>query len=244
MRFTNLLTLLAASSALALKFKRDDQLEKIGQMLESTQNDQTTAGSQISQEEMMENMYGEMFGEAFGSKECIELSTNMGKLCYGTTENTVTKSKPKSDEESCKRFNTKECQAILDDIVKCGDAMNALRTSIKMVCSVDEKGNLCPIAKSEQEQKEFTDKDIDETCKSKKCTEEAISIIEDAKKQSDNINKMMGGEAITQNDMDELDKTLKALKDDKCKAAATSGATQIKVGSALLATLALAFYFF
>jgi len=50
---------------------------------------------------------------------------------------------------------------------------------------------------------------------------------------------MAGGETVTQKNLDDMDKYLKALNGDKCKTA--SGATQIKVGSVLLATLALVF---
>jgi len=45
MKITNLLTLLAATSAFALNFKRDDQLNQLEQILGAAQSQQNTQGS-------------------------------------------------------------------------------------------------------------------------------------------------------------------------------------------------------
>jgi len=258
MRFTNLLTLLAATSAFALKFKRDDQLGKL-------------QGLNIP---------------VIPSKECAEVSKAI-VTCFGDGTNDN-----QTDEEACKRFNSKECQSVVDqDYSVCADVGALYDATIdlsKVVCATDEKGNFCPHSKKIQKSPNasYTDSDIQEICKSKVCYEKALDAFTRMKKSTSNMGNLVDKSDIDDS-IDELDGYINALNEDKCKAAAgvnvgggtaantnagatginadmnvgTPGATDtagtniddkndssdavhVIVESALLASLALALYFF
>jgi len=231
MKFVNLLTLLAATSAFALNFKREDQLE---QLLGSAQGEQ-----------------GDDTAELAEFMECLSVLSDFMEKCYGVSIKSFEEFQEASNKKTdCKLINSNECQNLLKDpnSGKCGGTLSSLTPSMNLYCATDENGEICPFSKIMQSVMEkvekdqnavkgnvFSDKDIEETCKSKKCTEEAINTFNEMKKN---------GMASSEEDQKEMDSYIAKLSEDKCKAAATSGATQIKVGSALLATLALAFYFF
>jgi len=85
----------------------------------------------------------------------------------------------------------------------------------------------------------LTDAMIQDTCKSKTCTNLALEGLNDLKKGSQDITKYEIGN-ISQNDIAHIDKHINALSDKKC-ADAHNGASQVKVGGALLLTFALIF---
>jgi len=248
MKFTSLLTLLAATSALALNFKRDEQLNQLGQAL-------GTQGGQAGNKE----------AEAAQSFACLGNLTIFLDKCYGVplNEKTMENLNAASTNIDCKLINSNECQAALKALSssKCGDqSFDKVTQSLDMLCAIDENGNACPFSETlrkymenletvETEKDALTEKDLENTCKSKKCTETALNIFNEIKKTSDDDK-----------DIKELDKYINYLSGDQCKVddvtiegkansanAAdtddTDDATQIKIGSALLATLALVLYF-
>jgi len=248
MKFANLLTLLAATSAFALNFKRDDQITQALAAAQGEQGDGTA--------ELMEVM------------QCLSTISNMMEKCYGTPVKTMEDFQKVSEQKvDCKLINSNECQTVLKETSSgsCGGTLSSITPYMNIYCITDEKGDLCPLSKLMQEVTDkvkqdpnynqegnlLTDKDLEETCKSKKCTEESVNAFKEMKKT---------GIASTEEDTKEMDSYIAKLGEDKCKNAAvtvngnnssgnnssgdSSGATQIKVGSALLATLALAFYFF
>jgi len=262
MRFTNLLTLLAATTALALKFKRDNQLTNVNGINIPTST----------------------------SKECAEVSKAI-VTCFGDGTNVG-----QTDEEACNRYNTKECQSVVDqDYSVCGAEIGALYDATidlsNVVCATDENGKFCPHSLKIQKNPKasYTDSDIQEMCKSKLCYEKALYAFTRMKKTTASMDNVLDKSEIDDT-IDELNGYIKALNEDKCKAAAgvvnvgggtgantntgasgssdtagintgttgatdasstndndnndSSGATHIIVESALLASLALALYFF
>jgi len=234
MKFSNLLTLLAVTSAFALNSKRDDQSEQLGQT--ATQGEQANDG---------------MASDEF--YKCLSVLSNMTEKCYGTPIKTYEDfEKTNKMELDCKMVNSNECQTVLKDNSsgECGLALSSITPSMSLYCATNEKGDICPFSQAMQKKVEkitvdahsaksigysFSDKDIEETCKSKKCTEEALNLFKKMKK-----NGMISSEE----EYIEMDKYITALGEEKCKAAVSNGTTQIKIGSALLATFALALYFF
>ncbi len=208
MRFTNLLTLLAATSALALNFKRQDGTEALNELL------QGTGGNE---------------GDVVG---CMEILAGITK-CIPTEED-------KTLEAQCKKIKSDECQtALKSDFSKCGGEEVGKQlevvTTFDSYCATDESGKYCSFAEklANDDKGGLTDKDFEEVCKSKKCSEALLNI----------VSKLKDSTTISSDDKAEAEGYIKTLNDDKCKSA-HSGATQIKVGGALLATLALALYFF
>jgi len=240
MKFTNLLTLLAATSALALNFKRDeieDQLGNLGQALDTQ---------------------GELENITNNSDMPITIPTKVDDKCSKIVEDVIINCLTyKTDDEKCIKFNTNECQSALkEDIGSCGDPVITYEASIsifKTICATDEKGNICPFAKKLQDNSDssFTDDDIQEICKSEACYEKALDAFNSVKQATEkmitiakkrNIDTKEGEEDIA-----ETNKYINALNEAKCKAAHddnSSGATQIKVGSALLASLVVVLYLF
>jgi len=249
MRFTNLLTLLAATSALALNFKRDEQLNQLENILGEAQSQQSKqSGSNMDP------------ATAFA---CMGILTSFLDKCYGVAmnEKTIENLEVAVKNVDCKKISSDGCQSAMKELSnsKCSNEdLDSSMPYYNMVCAVDENGNPCPISESFQKYMEnpeaansnnaLTDKEIEDTCKSSKCTETALSIMDQI---------MKNGKA---SDKKEVETYINAFNSDKCKAAAStvagtvntanntdstdSGETQIKMGSALLATLALALYLF
>lgn len=253
MRFVNLLTLLAATSAFALNLKGEEQLEQLGQVLGAAQSEKASNKE----------------AEAAQAFACLGILTSFLDKCYGIPMNDKTQENLNAATSNidCKLINTNECQAALKDIStgKCGgEKLTKVTPIMNMLCATDEKGNACPFSETFQkymkdseaigsDRDALTNKVLEDTCKSKKCTETAINVFSEMKK-----NGMASDEK-------EMEKYINYLSEDNCKNAAvtidgnantanaagtdntadgSSGATKIKIGSILLATLALALYFF
>jgi len=267
MRFANLLTLLAATSALAYNIKRDefdDEAQKLGQLfdsvdyndIENAANDfagkvnsipnaadampdvtgVTTTGATTTGAD--ENAAPDADGlQEIASEECSKITADIYK-CIGEA------SKSTSDDEACNKFNSPDCQAVLkQDYSACSDfgkLYGATLASLRLTCGKDEGGNYCPIAKLQQSKKDITDGDIEETCKSKACSDQALEGFKQIKEATEAFSGLVGANA---QELNVYDKYINALNEEKC-VAAHSGATQMKVGSALLATLALVLYLF
>jgi len=280
MRFTSLLTLLAATSALSYTIKRDeidDKLNQLNQALENNGGDMDklseileSNGTDINQlNQALENNGGALGGNndlekvadgltdnkansgnasnvdisSIGAMgDCLKASQEIVECLGGT-------SKQASQEEVCNTFNSEKCQSLLNkDFSSCGkDVGGAYDFSIatlKLGCAKDEKGNNCPqydvlSTMSTNEELKFKDNEIQEICQSSVCTEKAIDAITQLKKSSDNVKGTFSEEGKAN-----LDKYINDLNKCKASGSAKSDATQIKVGSALLASLALAFYLF
>jgi len=254
MRFTKLLTLLAATSAFAYNLKRDefeDEAQKLGQVfdgvntdeIENAANDYASkiedAAANAAPVDASNNAPIDTTGMGgdLASEACVNLTTEIIK-CLGNA------SEKKSNDEACNQFNSDECKTFLKgDFSACSgfEIYGITLASLKLSCGKDESGNYCPISKVQQSggEKELTDKDIEETCKSKSCTDDAVEGFKQFKQFTEKINGAVG----SNQDISVYDNYIKSLSEEKC-VAAQSGATQIKVGSALLATLALALYLF
>jgi len=247
MRFTNLLTLLAATSSLAYTIKRDDLMDSVN---ESTQIDtQATDSSNIND---ILNVNGSPNLNNI-TPECVNLVKNFNICFNGFDESSA-------NQEACNRYNSNECKDLLkQDINACGPELSitygAILSTLKAGCGKDEKGNNCPQFKLFDDNAVLTDTDIQEICKSKACTDSALEGFTELKQ----IATQLESDPEVAKDIQEMDKYINALNEDKCKAAAvtttnngkatagkddSSGAIQIKVGSTLLATLALALYLF
>jgi len=303
MRFTNLLTLLAATSALSYSVKRDG-LEDLSKILEEngvsgediqkatnelnnlngTDNinesnlikvpdDLTDNLNGVNSDNLPDNLNGvngndlkKVAGEIQNnlngtdqtktlttgnipnlngisnsgiSEECMRLSTEYAD-CFGDPQNT----QQTSNEEICNKSNTDKCKTLLkqDFSSVCGNELGGLfdfAISIyKLGCAKDENGKSCPQTKIFNDQDaDISAKDIQDICSSKACTETAL----------DGFTQLKKSISATQVEKDskELEGYIKSL--NECKATEdkkSSGTVQVKVGSALLATLALAFYLF
>jgi len=242
MRFTNLLTLLAATSSLAYTIKRDDLMDSVN---DSTQIDTQATGSSDT------NVIPDLNGL---TPECLEFVMKFNMVCFNGLDEGAT------NQETCNKYNSNECKELLkQDLNSCGAEMNvkygAIISLLKTGCSKDEKGNNCPQLKLFDDNAVLTDTDIQEICKSKACTDSALEGFTELKQ----IATQLESDPEVAKDIQEMDKYINALNEDKCKAAAvtttnngkatagkddSSGAIQIKVGSTLLATLALALYLF
>jgi len=169
----------------------------------------------------------------------LNLNTNIVK-CVGNG------SDKKSNDEACNLFNSDECKEFLKgDYSGCegfAEIYGIALASLKLACGKDEGGNYCPLSKIQQSSgdQEITDKDLEETCKSKSCTDDAIEGFKKFKEFTEKISGAVGAGGNNQ-EINLYDNYIKTLSEEKC-VAAQSGATQIKVGSAVLATLALALY--
>jgi len=117
------------------------------------------------------------------SSECLnEIQTSKDYLeCYGPK---ITMSNHK---EICNAFDSEKCQKILNDpyiaLPKCKEdqffAENVLTPiaiklnihTAQLVCSYDSNGNLCPAAETVINGLTINEQVIDNTCKSKKCSD-------------------------------------------------------------------------
>jgi len=258
MRFTNLLTLLAATSSLAYTIKREELMDSL--------NDSTQVETQVTDSPNLNGSPDLNGTPNLNTPECGKLIMSFNNCFGGVTEDT-------SNQEACNRYSSNECQNFLkQDINACGEEIkntySAITSVLKANCSKDEKGNNCPQFKLLQDENAvLTDTDIQEICKSKACTNSALEGFTEMKQIATILAK--SDDEIAK-DIPELDKYINALNNDKCKAATTtvsntatntttnatstgktaadeddsSDATQIRIGSTLLATLALALYLF
>jgi len=256
MKFTNLFTLLVASSALAynVPMKRDefqDEAQKIGQAYDAANFDQIagdlengklptntdtlttgnlSTGNQAADNSQVNTDPMSSFN-SLTSPECMTFLQEINSKCP------VEKNDDK--DKSCKIFNSEECKAAFKkDLSSCGDINSLLGLSfnlLKMTCGVDENGKYCPLSTA-LESKEEPDYDAlaQETCKSKACTDNALENLPELKKLR------MGSNTVN---VVKIDNLIASLKEEKCTAA-HSGASHIKVGSALLFTLALVLSYF
>jgi len=248
MKFTNLLTLLAATSALAHHLKRDefdDEAQKLGPLYDGVNTEEFENAANAA--DSFKPLGDAPTDAAINNSEndnCPNLSLRVME-CLG-------KIVGKPIEEACNLFESDEgCQAVVkEDFSACFDKslINAtLYTGLRGTCIKDENGNYCPLAKAQQEfgektinEKIIDEKMIDETCKSKKCSEETSEIytrfLETVKRFDDKPNVDL---TINKNFEEVIQKF------GKCAAASSAASTTpIKFGSALLATLAVAFYLF
>jgi len=275
MRFTNLLTLLAATSALAFNFKRDemeDQLQKLGQTLDAQGGDIEKLGQALDAQggdieklgqaldpqgdlgNLTENLNIPTSGSSNVSDECSKIMDDINNKCLADS-----KAVTQGDEDGCKTFNSNECQSVLkQDISSCSNEnaiiIETIVGTLKTGCATDEKGVICPFSKKIQDDPRttFTDEDIQEICKSEACSEKASDAFNYVKKSTErlisiaNNNPKINAKGSTEN----IDKYIKVLNECRPSANAaaddknSSGTTQIKVGSALLASVALALYLF
>jgi len=140
MRFSNLLTLLAATSAFALNFKRDFQLSQLGQILKAAKDGQVDTDNQDAAEAL----------------ECIGIITTMMDKCFGvsmTSMENMDDITSKFDEKTCSTINSNECQTLLkDNSGKCGDSLSSMLPAMNLYCITDENGKLCPISVAIQKQ--------------------------------------------------------------------------------------------
>ena len=255
MRFTNLLTLLAASSALAYNVKRDafdDEAQKLGQLadsaspeqLDNTTNDvfnlaKATNATYFSEPINDVPLDDSVLGPSNGDEQCLK-SSYAALACLRSVNN-----KPKN--EVCKIYESNEdCQSVAkEDLNLCIDIikMNVIIfDQVRAICLKDENGNFCPVAKSLQEEKVYDKVTINETCKSKKCTEETYNVLKHSQ-ESLLIFASKPNYSVTLGNRTE--EFLSMLKDEKCVGSSSAASTTpIKFGSALLATLAVAFYLF
>lgn len=204
----------------------NDDLQNIANNLQNGQANIPTTGANIPT----------IGGNPTLSEECLKLNTEYVE-CFGDP-NSVS-----SNEEICNKINSDKCKSFLNqDFSVCGNELGGLfdfaLSIYKLGCAKDENGKSCPQAKIFQDPNaDFNDKDIQDICKSNVCTENAVDGFTQLKKsilstKAEKDSKTFEGYLKTLNEC-------KAVNEQK-----SSGTTQVKVGSALLATLALAFYLF
>jgi len=274
MKFTNLFTLLVASSALAynIPMKRDefqDEVQKIGQAYDAANFDQIANDLQN----------GKLPTDTLTGNQAADNSNDNCTTLMKEIEKCVP-SNPEADVKGvCKMINNEECKAILKkDISSCNGIdllLHSAYFSAKIGCAVDENGKYCPLAVAFQDNSSAVpnyDSLFEGTCKSKACTDSALESLTTLK----NIVQNAGSDDVQE--IAAMEKFLASLKEEKCTAAhstatqdsaaqstvtqgsaaqnnaaqsnaaqdsaAQSGASHVKVGSALLFTLAFFLSYF
>ncbi|OUM57110.1 hypothetical protein PIROE2DRAFT_18003 [Piromyces sp. E2] len=154
------------------------------------------------------------------------------------------------------KLNTDKCKDLSEAIIKC---VNYDPTSLeiankdfngcelyksspgmilgltRMVCAKDENGKLCPISEGQQKTipEDVNEIMINDTCKSKVCTEQAILAFKG--KQKNGTSKYDGFIATLSDEKCSGNKTIESNtienKNNENKVNESSGATHIKVGS-------------
>ncbi|OUM62503.1 hypothetical protein PIROE2DRAFT_61858 [Piromyces sp. E2] len=226
MKFTHLITLLIISSTFAINIpsKRNEN-ENENEILEEEFNYSGATNFEGDNDPSLD-VYGE---------ECTNFYTNIDKCIEGIDS--------KTKEEICNQFNSKECQTILKkDTSACkeyGSSYDVYIASLRLTCTKNENNEYCPISKAQQSGKEdeFTDIMIQDTCKSKLCTESALEGFKMLKDSVDDVTNLTG-ENVNISDYDIYINALSECTD------ANSGASNIRIGSTLLFILALIFSFF
>ncbi|OUM57979.1 hypothetical protein PIROE2DRAFT_64690 [Piromyces sp. E2] len=246
MKFNNLFTLLLASSAFAYHIQRRDELGDAGQTLNQSidanpaaspaaantyagttaANNSTTSYNNADPISFIENEF-----KSSNTKECQELHDAFSKC--------VIFNFGKSFDAGCVKFDTPECQEVVKkDFSGCELSKGnpgVILATIRVYCAKDENGKLCPFTEGQRkEEKQFIDENIlKETTKSKACTEHTILSLKEIKNTCENSNELI--KLFTEEDkkqIENFDKYISILSESKNNE--SSGATPLKVGSALL----------
>ncbi|OUM58660.1 hypothetical protein PIROE2DRAFT_64261 [Piromyces sp. E2] len=246
MKFNGLFTLLLASSTLAYNIQKRDEFEDEAQKLSQTvdaMNEEIdnplanpnvdTLGDTLG-DQLGDQIANSSAGTTFGSPESVN-PTSTDIKCQVVEEALLKCVGNKGTVDSfCAPFNTQECQdALKKDFSGCSDyegVYGMALSVVRLTCAKDENGQYCPISKDQQNPtpRDIDDELIKETCKSKKCSEQARIAMKEMKGGYDTMNK----NSIPDEYKKEFEKVqgyIDAFSEDKC-----SGATHIKVGSALL----------
>jgi hypothetical protein len=238
MRFSNLITLLAASSALAYTVKRDE-FEDEAQNLAQVADAATVEGGIDTAEDNPTDPFAQ-----YKTDECEPFASDIEK-CFGVEDksaNEVCKefscdtSEPGYDE-ICTQFNSQECQEVIKKDLSACIPFNINVASYRLTCTRDEKGEYCPISVLQQNGGDYSETVMQETCKSKLCAENALEGFKQLKKNVETVSTLTG-ENVNANDYNAY---IDALSKKEC---AASAASHIKVGSALVFTLALVLSYF
>ncbi|OUM57111.1 hypothetical protein PIROE2DRAFT_65186 [Piromyces sp. E2] len=239
MKFNSLFTLLLASSSFAYHIQRRDELGDAGQTLNqsieanpainSSAANPATNPSANSTTNPNVNVTSNSVANEFknsNTKECQELSDALTKcINFGFGQ---------SFDLTCDKFYTPECQEVVKkDFSACEfykSTPGMLLGSTRLFCAKDENGKLCPISESVQKNidQNVNESLIKETTKSKVCTEQTILAMKEMKDSFDNVTEVNFDEKDKQ-EVANYDKYIAILSEDK-----SSGATHLKVGSALL----------
>ncbi|OUM56682.1 hypothetical protein PIROE2DRAFT_65415 [Piromyces sp. E2] len=255
MKFNNLFTLLLASSAFAYHIQRRDEFGNGGQTLNQSieanpainpsavnpsvanpavanpATNNISAGNPATNS-TTNNNYNILIEEFqnLNTKECQELKDAITKC--------VNFSFGESFESICDYYYTPECREIVNkDFSSCEYYKKTPGMSLafaRFSCTKDENGKLCPIGDSVFKKNDKEDEIvINETCKSKVCTEQAIqSMKELLNVDYESTSQFFNGKL--ENSLKGFEKHIAILSEDKCIGKESSGATPLKVGSALL----------
>ncbi|OUM56683.1 hypothetical protein PIROE2DRAFT_18597 [Piromyces sp. E2] len=166
------------------------------------------------------------------TKECQEF--------YDVIAKCISFGKGLNYELICEKYNTPECQEIvMKDFNACELYKSTPATilgGIRLICAKDENGKLCPISevsRKDDDENNLNESVIKDTTKSKVCTEQGILALKEIKSSYNNIKEPF--KATIEEDKKEIedyDKYIAILSESKNNE--SSGATPLKVGSALL----------
>jgi len=192
------------------------------------------------------------------SKECIEEQTNSEFNECLTTINI------NNYKQICNNIKTEKCQKFLDNPLEffpiCKQSpefaelfqptlVKTLKTAFEVSCQTDENGDLCPLALMTIRQ-EAAPEALDDTCKSKVCTESAINSYKkiDIDQMASYENLSTTGGSYSYQELNSIKKILSKLESNECKAQYESNSSSIttstKLGTSLLiAVLLLSFFY-
>ncbi|OUM57112.1 hypothetical protein PIROE2DRAFT_18005 [Piromyces sp. E2] len=244
MKFNNLFTLLLASSAFAYHIQRRDELENASQTNPAASNPATNPAnnSQAANPLDLDKLNTEKCKDLYDAiTKCINPNSNAGNI-----------------EDFCSNYNTPECQQVANkdfsgcELYKSVPGMELGLT--RLVCAQDENGKLCPTSEAQQKKlaKNINENMINDTCKSKICSEQIILGLKEVKNSSNDPVVMNIYSEESKEEMKNFDRYIAILSEEKCigsktvenktmenknsesKSNESSGATHIKIGSALL----------
>ncbi|ORX46845.1 hypothetical protein BCR36DRAFT_584961 [Piromyces finnis] len=234
MRFTNLITLFAAATTTVFSYNiKRQNMPSMPQNMPQGPEDVASLlenNNMSSYNDIMQNMsQNRGSGNSNNINGCQSIMEDMFII--------QTKLFNKSDLGVCKETETIQ-KLLNNDYSSCTPMGKMLVSDIRKIslkCSMDENNNYCPIAKAIQKENDITDDLIKATCSEKQCLDNTIEIFE----KLDNIYSSIN---VNNKESSDIKKYIPILKGNQCRI--YSGASHIKVGGALLLTLALVLSYF
>jgi len=201
------------------------------------------------------------------SSDLFQCQKNIIEVFEPCTSKNITK---ETIDDICSTFKSEKCQKlfnsnitsiegcehITEDITpSINNLINIYTSQLELLCEKDENGKLCPLGESfiNESNKKPNMTEIDETCKSKKCTDLSIKVLSsynslDTINQKLELNQLFGLiPNSTETDKDNNSKILTSLSTNCTTSAQSSDAitsAEITISSTLLGILLFLLYLF